>query len=192
MFQSTHPHGVRPYQASLFEETGTVSIHAPTRGATQLSNCPNYLRLSFNPRTHTGCDHHIRYHSYGLWWFQSTHPHGVRPNIYLNFAFNITFQSTHPHGVRPRFLFCSLQSSLVSIHAPTRGATQFEYFLFACLSVSIHAPTRGATHLDQRERNQQEQFQSTHPHGVRHRLLMLIIRFVYSFNPRTHTGCDHR
>ena len=33
----------------------------------------------------------------------------------------------------------------VSIHAPTRGATQFNEFANSGASVSIHAPTRGAT-----------------------------------------------
>ena len=33
-----------------------VSIHAPTRGATFLSFMIIVLHLSFNPRTHEGCD----------------------------------------------------------------------------------------------------------------------------------------
>ena len=101
--------------------------------------------------------------------FQSTHPHGVRlcddESIYLDFL----FQSTHPHGVRRSRGFHACESPLVSIHAPTRGATlprplpprgrQFQsthphgvrqsglWLLLVNLRVSIHAPTRGATIL---------------------------------------------
>ena len=80
-------------------------------------------------------------------------------------------------------------SELVSIHAPTRGATfcfcfdadvsqQFQsthphgvrpvalYPGNFPTSVSIHAPTRGATGLVEKIIEAYE-FQSTHPHGVR-------------------------
>ena len=57
MFQSTHPHGVR-HNHVLGEYQGpSVSIHAPTRGATQNSAILWSLRGCFNPRTHTGCDY---------------------------------------------------------------------------------------------------------------------------------------
>ena len=76
-FQSTHPRGVR-LPARCFQDGGaTVSIHAPTWGATNLltlkktdikfqSTHPRGVRPSggrfrrgkgrFNPRTHVGCD----------------------------------------------------------------------------------------------------------------------------------------
>ncbi len=79
MFQSTHPHGVRPattgltdYRLNCFNprtHTGCdiviailicyehhVSIHAPTRGATCFDEFIVTKQKSFNPRTHTGCD----------------------------------------------------------------------------------------------------------------------------------------
>ena len=34
---------------------------------------------------------------------------------------------------------------IISIHAPTRGATRVTMFLLNALIISIHAPTRGAT-----------------------------------------------
>ena len=55
---------------------------------------------------------------------------------------------------------------LVSIHAPTRGATLLSGGLFTQDIVSIHAPTRGATHIANII-HVLLQFQSTHPHGVR-------------------------
>ena len=36
-----------------------VSIHAPTRGATIVCHCSIHNTLSFNPRTHEGCDRAI-------------------------------------------------------------------------------------------------------------------------------------
>ncbi len=55
----------------------------------------------------------------------------------------------------------------VSIHAPTRGATSTEITFRALSRVSIHAPTRGATQSAKTSYCQ-----------------------ICCFNPRTHTGCD--
>ena len=56
---------------------------------------------------------------------------------------------------------------LVSIHAPTRGATLITpEFVIVPTLVSIHAPTQGATLLLGSLRYIAE-FQSTHPHRVR-------------------------
>ena len=60
-----------------------------------------------------------------------------------------------------------LASSSVSIHAPTRGATFFAFVMQLEHLVSIHAPTRGATAMWQRL-----------PSGMP------------SFNPRSHAGSD--
>ena len=191
MFQSTHPHGVRR-------------------------------------------DFDIDLHSL-IPVFQSTHPHGVRPNNAQSIANDKAFQSTHPHGVRhacsripvlcigcfnPRTHtgcdfapFASGDYAIVSIHAPTRGATSsllqpvrrsdgFQSThphgvrLGGCRGaiinkkVSIHAPTRGATKVESK-RKIREMFQSTHPHGVR-LILCVDSHLEMSFNPRTHTGCDHK
>ena len=100
--------------------------------------------------------------------FQSTHPHGVRPRILRTGICPQEFQSTHPHGVRQPKRSYSGKAKSVSIHAPTRGATQFarrvqcrigcfnprthtgcdffKRFFLPVLRVSIHAPTRGATY----------------------------------------------
>ena len=57
---------------------------------------------------------------------------------------------------------------IVSIHAPTRGATRRSGSTIGCYRiVSIHAPTRGATQQ-----------------------VLGLSRAVRGFNPRTHTGCD--
>ena len=81
-FQSTHPRGVRQYRFENVTSTITVSIHAPTRGATSEQR---------NSQT---------------WeWFQSTHPRGVRPDAAADKETSDKFQSTHPRGVRPLILF---------------------------------------------------------------------------------------
>ena len=56
------------------------------------------------------------------------------------------------------------------------------------VNVSIHAPTWGATDNIIITVKTLE-FQSTHPHGVRRKLLSDIELFG-GFNPRTHMGCD--
>ena len=120
-FQSTHPRGVRPAQRAADRE---------------LDN--------FNPRTHVGCDV-IRLPLRGIFaisihaptWgatfeftgelsalvFQSTHPRGVRPYLAEHYAEKIKFQSTHPRGVRRREQVRGRDVRLISIHAPTWGAT---------------------------------------------------------------------
>ena len=55
----------------------TVSIHAPTRGAT-------ITKVTFVLTE----------------WFQSTHPRGVRPIPSMRMRAHVRFQSTHPRGVR--------------------------------------------------------------------------------------------
>ena len=120
LFQSTHPHGVRQcinttyvrvacfnprthtgcdtYQ-TLHACADSVSIHAPTRGATSIislawsgiefqSTHPHGVRLGFVVGKGTKPK------------FQSTHPHGVRLFIGAKSIINAWFQSTHPHGVR--------------------------------------------------------------------------------------------
>ena len=86
--------------------------------------------------------------------------------LYKVMVLSILFQSTHPHGVRPRHSQKFGCSFVVSIHAPTRGATDFR---------------RGYCQF--------ELFQSTHPHGVRP-LFAPCPHKQTCFNPRTHTGCD--
>ena len=57
------------------------------------------------------------------WLFQSTHPRGVRLSLGTLVTVGGTFQSTHPRGVRPTASRHVQRGTMVSIHAPTRGAT---------------------------------------------------------------------
>ena len=165
-----------------------VSIHAPTRGATILTNRWRRSGIGFNPRAHTGRDiigtkQTVRYESFNprahtgrdksftvrtnlLWvsihaptrgatftlvesatvirMFQSTRPHGARHNELRRLGYDSKFQSTRPHGARRFAHGRNLSKFLVSIHAPTRGATN-RTFLYL----------------------QAYQFKSTSPHGAR-------------------------
>ena len=143
-FQSTHPRGVRHVLHVLIYLICTISIHAPTWGATSRrvdngigkvfqSTHPRGVRLSlqseatpvsyFNPRTHVGCDPFFTYLLCQLFAFQSTHPRGVRHALlFVLFQF-CPFQSTHPRGVRRSDLTNAERQTMISIHAPTWGAT---------------------------------------------------------------------
>ena len=123
LFQSTHPHRVR---LARFDQYQAI--------------------ITFNPRTHTGCDN------------ISTRKRRTRN----------TFQSTHPHRVR-RVSSTSSGTAVnhLSIHAPTQGATinlakclpeegtfnprthtgcdKGDIIGFSRKNLSIHAPTQGAT-----------------------------------------------
>ena len=145
MFQSTHPHGVRrEYQEGttyqrLFQSTHPHGVR------------PDGFRSRYNQR-----------------WFQSTHPHGVRRYAVAAMCSGDWFQSTHPHGVRLCFMRQGFYECVVSIHAPTWGATKPPLPFGIAQKVSIHAPTWGAT------------------------LLLLSLRLHFTcFNPRTHMGCDY-
>ena len=121
MFQSTHPLGVRletmlELSSSLSFNPRThsgcdikairpmsvsdVSIHAPTRGATNRLDVNNQIWNSFNPRTHSGCDVFLIINRCRNVKFQSTHPLGVRPKFEKLASIGSKFQSTHPLGVR--------------------------------------------------------------------------------------------
>ena len=92
-----------------------ISIHAPTRGATE-STCKSSCILSyFNPRSHEGSDYFA-----------------------ADFAdLKIRFQSTLPRGERLVIPFAYRTLSKISIHAPTRGATSIFAKKFSFLSAKI-------------------------------------------------------
>ena len=101
VFQSTHPHGVR-HKPLIKSPTGLVSIHAPTRGATPPAPSSLCSFLCFNPRTHTGCD----IFNQRLWLYRKS----FNPRTHTGCDMVIS-------SVRGQ--------QIVSIHAPTRGATVY-------------------------------------------------------------------
>ena len=144
---------------------GSVSIHAPTRGATY------YPLINAD-----------------VWKFQSTHPRGVRLWMMHRASRSKQFQSTHPRGVRLSFWSSALRK--LSFNPRTHEGCDrtvvkgsIKYYLFQ----STHP--RGVRHPYQGTFYVTYKFQSTHPRGVRH-CLGVPPKYHHSFNPRTHEGCD--
>ena len=167
LFQSTLPQGERRCNNGYLQPQAAISIHAPTRGATE-----SWIT------------------AWNLYWiFQSTLPQGERLNRCECVKDPQQFQSTLPQGERPAAVGKLDVEMGISIHAPTRGATgsrhqnvgSIHYFnprshkgsdrnglhilenpfyfnprshkgsdafplnLVQNIQISIHAPTRGAT-----------------------------------------------
>ena len=163
-FQSTRPRGARRRIFCIAAATASISIHAPTRGATT-RYAPWLIRCKF----------------------QSTRPRGARPAVGCELQIFKEFQSTRPRGARQvlRFVmhsshdfnprahagrdqnsFNEVTAYLISIHAPTRGATDMVITSGHKRTISIHAPTRGATVIYTYE-PKAGAFQSTRPRGAR-------------------------
>ena len=113
--------GATQHAGDTFEVT-KISIHAPTRGATVGSNKPTQLQK-----------------------FQSTLPREERQSG--------SRRSTKCSDFNPRshersdvYQGENLTPVIrISIHAPTRGATNMDILQNKFNEISIHAPTRGAT-----------------------------------------------
>ena len=98
-----------------------ISIHAPTRGAT-------FIFLTYNSQSK----------------FQSTLPQGERPSYHTILHLIIYFNPrSHKGSDHNGFLYYLVV--VISIHAPTRGATLIVCVARYTSTISIHAPTRGAT-----------------------------------------------
>ena len=146
----------------------SISIHAPTRGATVSSHGSASHELTFqstlprgerprhhtktsasfrhfNPRSHEGSDDGRQDAGDHSGRFQSTLPRGERPAV-------LPFRAARPSNFNPRShegsdssLHLLSRPLVISIHAPTRGATAEARKRRALNGISIHAPTRGAT-----------------------------------------------
>ena len=121
LFQSTHPRGVRPRNSGahvpclLFQSTHPRGVRLDIADFLQLQGC-------FNPRTHEGCDSRSSVMGLTKLKFQSTHPRGVRHVTTGRARCQSCFNPRTHEGCDPDKVF-SYQELLVSIHAPTRGAT---------------------------------------------------------------------
>ena len=83
VFQSTRPHGARPNVHEGEAMVFIVSIHAPAWGATPLPENTSLSAESFNPRARMGRDVIVIPSPDALYLFQSTRPHGARPDARL-------------------------------------------------------------------------------------------------------------
>ena len=80
----------------------TISIHAPTRGATTVGCCLHFNHIYFNPRSHERSD-----------------------TTCAPYALGIIDFNPRSHERSDAKIFSLLVAIIISIHAPTRGATQF-------------------------------------------------------------------
>ena len=179
MFQSTRPHRARrgkrtatPKEERSFNPRAHTGRDWRRRGATP-------PKPSFNPRAHTGRDPHnlpgLRRHT-GF----NPRAHTGRDVLMRSIMAGCRrFQSTRPHRARREARRGSSVGYLVSIHAPTQGAT------------CGRRVSRCSSFL----------FQSTRPHRARPliysqmwevRSVSIHARWLSRFNPRAHTGRDQR
>ena len=176
MFQSTHPHGVRLWSHIRFIRFYSFNPRTHT-GCDSESFPSSSSEKGFNPRTHTGCDDLAKRYSIEF-VFQSTHPHGVRRSWPPQFPFYSSSFNPRTHTGCDGAPEQNAPDILVSIHAPTRGATPPIRHKPRSVEVSIHAPTRGAT-PDVGGTAANKAFQSTHPHGVRRIFAVSTIKISY-------------
>ena len=101
-FQSTPLHEGRLVEPTCRNSVNNVSIHAPTRGATRGPSRTAPARTSFNPRPYTRGD----------------------VSVAVALVRTVQFQSTPLHEGRRQRVRQTPGTVEVSIHAPTRGATQ--------------------------------------------------------------------
>ena len=187
-----------------------ISIHAPTRGATEKEDRGQHCgQISIHAPTR-GATVILPITSSRSWLFQSTLPREERQIYFDGSPVDITisihaptrgatrtvngtprkniFQSTLPREERPDVRARGSEGGTISIHAPTRGATVSVGYLVDDWEISIHAPTRGATE-DGIYSITLEAFQSTLPREERLNPPMPS-RCLLNFNPRSHERSD--
>ena len=210
-FQSTHPRRVRRDSGDRYYDSSDVSIHAPTQGATNGFSGHLASSLSFNPRTHAGCDTSSGSNTAPPALFNPRTHAGCDPRPRRPKARSGRFNPrTHAGCDAEGDLAAGVR--LVSIHAPTQGATRNNsangttppcfnprthagcdvchlYASIVVCCVSIHAPTQGATEIRQSQTARRRSFNPrTHAGCDAHRRCTR--RRTTCFNPRTHAGCD--
>jgi hypothetical protein len=134
--------------------TGYISIHAPAWGATRGKKHQIHDTIrDFNPRSRMGSD--------------TTFPQ--RMSLPGN------FNPRSRMGSDQSTAKCTDKTQHISIHAPAWGATLLIMRYHLLPMISIHAPAWGATGKWAADW-ENEEFQSTLPHGERRRSLRLILQ----------------
>ena len=137
-----------------------ISIHAPTRGATVIRFREMYKVYDFNPRSYKRSDCICSASVQNVYYFNPrSYKRSDIPASHSVFSSTL-FQSTLLQEERLGRIRRRMSYTLISIHAPTRGATTSHYNIPNTNKISIHAPTRGATYFLVVSNND-FQFQST-------------------------------
>ena len=162
---NSRAHGGRDLNKLLGQRRrGTVSIHAPTGGAT-INSLRQAFQVQFQFTRPRGARPAISLTVWVIGCFNSR-AHGGRDFILSPGSMSSTFQFTRPRGARLTLRAKQAQEIAVSIHAPTGGATLVGGAAAAAFGVSIHAPTGGAT-TKTRTKSPIATFQFTRPRGAR-------------------------
>ena len=164
-----------------------VSIHAPTGGATCTRQTGRNALWSFQftrPRGARRSPQGFRLHLHGF----NSRAHGGRDPAAEVALADIAGFNSRAHGGRDLYRHPPAVRGLVSIHAPTGGATRVLDDGRLVRLVSIHAPTGGATSLAFATAFSAA-FQFTRPRRAR---LAVHVRFdlYVGFNSRAHGGRD--
>ena len=144
----------------------TISIHAPTRGATRISQKPERYwafqstllqeerprriagasgKYDFNPRSYKRSDDENLRNAQNVLDISihaPTRGATIKSDLYIG---KVRISIHAPTRGATSASKSSLISTIISIHAPTRGATSGIYLWSTVIIISIHAPTRGAT-----------------------------------------------
>ena len=129
-------------------DPGLVSIHAPAWGATHPSGLVAFRLACFNPRARMGRDQEQLDLAWQVMGFNPRARMGRDLTTSGSACSARQFQSTRPHGARPDIEEELIGRGKVSIHAPAWGATLRPLPRPVIGSVSIHAPAWGATDQD--------------------------------------------
>ena len=145
LFQSTLPREERQQTAAADVKREDISIHAPTRGATQKLGIASVKMYDFNPRSHERSDpcgwcYRLRQ----IYFNPRSHERSDGDVNKIDCGGSVISIHAPTRGATfvPRRISRYI---VISIHAPTRGATPDPFFSFFLNKISIHAPTRGAT-----------------------------------------------
>jgi len=164
-----------------------VSIHAPTRGATLDLGEARFDFLCFNPRPHAGGDPWIQIRTADSMSF-NPRPHAGGDSLTLKKGRKGACFNPRPHAGGDGPCFGAQAKKQRFNPRPHAGGDNYENKISHPKIVSIHAPTRGATGIKVQEAKC-EGFQSTPPRGGR-RGRCRRRRSSARFNPRPHAGGD--
>ena len=178
-----------------------------------MHQCRHSLQLSnFNPRSHERSDTSSVVAKQCDRVFQSTLPREERHRYNLKCLMFEDYFNPRSHERSDCCHLITAQLFIISIHAPTRGATSAKFPVNVYVEViSIHAPTRGATATHWQPRGNHHQFQSTLPREERQLFVAVKVwypifqstlpreerllvrsgfRLSWYFNPRSHERSD--
>ena len=122
-FQSTLPRGER---RALYPRPASLPHFNPRshEGSDQSTSIISPLPLDFNPRSHEGSDRMYQVSSKYQHHFNPRSHEGSDEEMASHLLHRQEFQSTLPRGERRSLTTLHRKIQIISIHAPTRGATR--------------------------------------------------------------------